>query len=354
MSRSSEDAQLSPGDIVGGRYRVIQSVGEGPLDRLYEAQDVDRHERVIIRIHRRSLGGDEQRVRAFEDQARIVRGSASGSASGPVAGAGASIRVLELSRDAELGHFAALSNRESLPVAEVLALLAGVDGDEAAPAAPAALAAPADPAAPSDPGEGFQFPASESQVQLETLDPPVPATDRERPRYAEPRRPRKLDTLELDTPRISRSTGPRPAMKLQRPSGRRQALRRVAFLVVVLGGVVAGIYAYARHLERKQAGEDEPAPNAMTSAMTDVMSGVGMRGGWVMAPTREVQIRFRVTPVQARMRIQGRIVRVHSVRVPASHRPFKVRFEAPGHVSRSIKVVPDRSRDVLIVLNKSP
>ncbi len=318
MNTPSADIPLQPGDIIGGRYRVIQAVGEGPLDRLYEAQDVHLHERVIVRVMRPVPAGDANRVRMFEEQVHSLR----------VAENDRSIRLLELSRDDDLGHFAAICNRENRSIPEVLALMSGVDGFEAPPAPPPI------------PVDGFRFPSSKSQVELESLDPPgaPPAKELEQPRYARPNRPKRLDTLELDSPHISRSTGPRPAMSFKRHVDWGQLLRRLGTAVLALALVGAGVWGYLNW----RSGSGTTARDSSDTGPT------------VMAPQREVQILFEVSPKRARMRINGKLAPGHSILVPESDTAFEVRFEAPGHASRSVKVVPNRNRTVLVVLSRKP
>jgi len=319
MPHPPPDAPLQPGDIVGGRYRVIQAVGQGPLDRLYEAQDVHLHERVVVRVARQPKASDADHVRRFEDQARALGVSEDDR----------SIRLLELSRDDDLGHFAAISNKESRPLPEVLALLAGVDGNEAQPAPPAIRT------------NDYRFPSSQSQVELESLEPPAApaAQTRAQPRFAQPRRPKKLETLELDAPRISRSTRPRPAMAGRRPRGWARPLRRAGVVLLILVGVGVAVYLYQSRAGRPAAPRN--AADEGDGAMT------------VKAPHREVQILFQVTPAKARLLIDGKVAPGHSILVPESREPFVVRFESRGYMSQSIQVVPDRDRTVLVVLSPS-
>jgi hypothetical protein len=320
MTRPSQDAPLQPGDIVGGRYRVIQAIGDGPLDRLYEAQDVHLHERVIVRVQRRTLAADADQRRKFEDQAKDLRMSESDR----------SVRVLELSQDSDLGHFAAISNKENLPLTELLSLLTGVDGQEAPPV----------PRPKSS--QDFRFPSSQSQVELEALDPPekVAARDEASPRFAQPRRPKKLETLELDAPRFGTTTGPRPAMTFTKTRDWGAQLRRAGVLALILGAFGVGTYLYLNR-------QGQPDTNE-SSADEEVGSGT------VMAPHREVQILFRVTPPKARLRIEGKLAPGHSILVPESDEPFVVRFEARGYQSQSVKVVPNRNRTTTVVLRPKP
>ncbi len=338
MTHPRADTPLQPGDIVGGRYRVIQAVGDGPLDRLYEAQDVDLHERVIIRVQRRSGATDETSIRLFEDQARSLR----------VDGSDRSIRLLELSRDEEWGHFAAIANRENRPLPELLALLEGVNGSEEPPG-PRGPSAPRQPRVaeepptqPPLPDDSFRFPSRQSQVELETLPPtdsPV-ARDQTQPRFAQPRRPKRLETLELDAPHISRSTGPRPAIRMGRRVDWRRLLRRAGMAALLLGALGA---AAALYLDRQGRGEPSEDPEDAGDPSTAAT-----------APRREVQIVFRVTPSKARLRVRGKTAPGHSILVPASKAPFLVRVEAVGYQSRNIKVVPDHNRTIVVALNRSP
>lgn len=324
MTRPSQDAPLQPGDIVGGRYRVIQAIGDGPLDRLYEAQDVHLHERVIVRVQRRTLAAEADQLRKFEDQARDLRMSESDR----------SVRVLELSQDSDLGHFAAISNKENLPITELISLLKGVDGQEAPPVAP--------PVARAKSSQDFRFPSSQSQVELEALAPPekVAARDVASPRFARPRRPKKLETLELDAPRFGTTTGPRPAMSITKTRDWGAQLRRAGVVALILGALGAGTYLYLNR-------QGQPDTNER-SADEEVGSGA------VMAPHREVQILFRVTPQKARLHIGGKVAPGHSILVPESDEPFVVRFKARGYQSRSVKVVPNRNRTMTVVLRPKP
>jgi hypothetical protein len=326
------DTPLQPGDIVGGRYRVIQTVGEGPLDRLYEAQDVDLHERVVIRVQRRSMPADAEHIRLFEDQARGLRGS----------GPSPSVRLLELSRDDDWGHFAALSNRDNRPLPELLALMDGVDshGDPIETGEPIETGAPTEP--PSVPVDDYRFPSSQSQVELETLKPPAgpAARNQTQPRFAQPRHPKKLKTLELDAPRNTRTTGPRPATLMKKSGDWYPLIRRVGLAVLLLGGVGTGVALYLTQDTREGTAKTEDREDA--AAMT------------ATPPRQEVQIVFQVTPSRARLKIAGKLALGHSILVPKSEAPLLIRVEARGYQSRNLKVVPNRDRTVLVALNRSP
>ncbi|MFH2006610.1 MAG: hypothetical protein ABI333_08500 [bacterium] len=313
---------LSPGEVVGGRYRIIQHVAEGPLDQLYEAQDVDLHQRVILRMIRGGLATQTTRVRPFEEQARRLRPT----------GPKNSVRILELGRDPEHGHFAAISNPDSKTAGEMLAMLDGVDG---AQSPPPARTLPKDE--PDDPP--WRFPSTQSQVELDTLAPPPQPSvpPREPPRYAEPRRPKRLETLELEpTAKPVRRPGA-PSFPRETRGGR--FVRRVPLLLVVallVGGVATGLLYFRSN--RSKAKEEPPE--------TEVSGPV------VSAPAREVQIIFRVRPQNARMLINGKAALGHSFLAPESQKPVMVRFVARGYRAEELAVVPERSRTILVILKK--
>ncbi len=346
MTRSLADTPLQPGDIVGGRYRVIQAIGDGPLDWIYEAQDVDRHERVVIRVQRRSIASDVQHIRAFQDQARNLRASE----------ADRSIRQVDLGRDDDWGHFAVLSNRENLAIPEVLALMKGVNGYEKprgakappVPKKPRGAKAPPVGEKPRVSANDFRFPSRKSEVALKPLEPPAApaAQDRTQPRFAQPRRPKKLEALELDGPRNSR---PQPT-RLTPPTGGlgnwRRLIQRMGIAVLLLGGLGAGVALY---LDRQGGGGTAGLPQDNVDPQDNVAGTMTAKD-----PAQTVRLVFQVTPSNARLRIGGEFAHGHSIRVPASEVPFKVRFEARGYKSRTIKVVPNRNRTVLVALNRSP
>ena len=247
------------------------------------------------------------------------------------------VRLLELSRDDEHGHFAAISNPESKTVQEMLAMFDGVDGVDGVASPPPAPEAPQDET--DEPPAGWRFPSTQSQVELDTLAPPEQpaASPREPPRYAKPSKPKRLETLELEpTARpVHRPGGP----SFPRETTVDRLIRRLPLIIVVallVGGLVAGaLYYRSSRTKAPQAPSDQEVSDPSVSA-----------------PAREAQIIFKVKPPNARMIIGGQPALGHSFLAPESTKPILVRFVANGYRTEDVTVVPDKSRTVIVIMKK--
>ncbi|MBC8072535.1 MAG: serine/threonine protein kinase, partial [Deltaproteobacteria bacterium] len=65
------DPPLAPGEIVGGRYRVVRLLGEGGMGRVYEAEHVLLGQRVAIKLLRRDRQSAEHLAR-FRQEAEAA------------------------------------------------------------------------------------------------------------------------------------------------------------------------------------------------------------------------------------------------------------------------------------------
>ncbi|MDY0000355.1 MAG: hypothetical protein RBU30_03575 [Polyangia bacterium] len=68
---------------------------------------------------------------------------------------------------------------------------------------------------------------------------------------------------------------------------------------------------------------------------------------------QEVQILFDVTPKDALLLVRGKEAIDHSLLMPWGDQPIEVRFEAKGHRPEVVKVVPDKSKTVVVRLTPS-
>ena len=58
--RSWSDAQLADGEVVAERFQVVRLLGRGGMGEVYEAEDLELHERVALKTIRPDVAGDER------------------------------------------------------------------------------------------------------------------------------------------------------------------------------------------------------------------------------------------------------------------------------------------------------
>jgi tetratricopeptide (TPR) repeat protein len=71
--RSSWDPLFAPGEVVGGRYRVIRFVAGGGAGEVYEVEDRELGGRVALKALRHALGGDARRFERFRREIHLAR-----------------------------------------------------------------------------------------------------------------------------------------------------------------------------------------------------------------------------------------------------------------------------------------
>ena len=62
-------ARLSPGDIVGGKYEILEMIGSGGMGEVYLAQDHTLNRKVAVKVLMQALSHDEKRVETFKQEA---------------------------------------------------------------------------------------------------------------------------------------------------------------------------------------------------------------------------------------------------------------------------------------------
>ena len=63
---------LSNGQIIGGRYKIVKSIGEGGMANVYLAEDTILDRKVAIKVLRGDLADDEKFIRRFQREAQSV------------------------------------------------------------------------------------------------------------------------------------------------------------------------------------------------------------------------------------------------------------------------------------------
>ena len=63
---------LSSGQIVGGRYEIVKSIGEGGMANVYLANDKILERKVAIKVLRGDLSSDDKFIRRFQREALSV------------------------------------------------------------------------------------------------------------------------------------------------------------------------------------------------------------------------------------------------------------------------------------------
>jgi tRNA A-37 threonylcarbamoyl transferase component Bud32 len=72
MGAEARDAVVYPGDVIDGRYRVIEVVGEGGMGTVYLAEHALIKRRVAIKILRPDLASDGNVIKRFMNEARAA------------------------------------------------------------------------------------------------------------------------------------------------------------------------------------------------------------------------------------------------------------------------------------------
>src|SRR5688500_18954815 len=68
-----DDAQFSPGVVIGGRYRISSLLGRGGMGEVYRAEDVKRGRPVALQFLTARLAGDERLLGRLHEEVRLGR-----------------------------------------------------------------------------------------------------------------------------------------------------------------------------------------------------------------------------------------------------------------------------------------
>ncbi|HEY8141917.1 MAG TPA: protein kinase [Kofleriaceae bacterium] len=72
MGAQARDAVVRPGDVIEGRYRIIEVVGEGGMGTVYLAEHALIKRRVAVKILRPDLASDANVIKRFMNEARAA------------------------------------------------------------------------------------------------------------------------------------------------------------------------------------------------------------------------------------------------------------------------------------------
>jgi Tol biopolymer transport system component/tRNA A-37 threonylcarbamoyl transferase component Bud32 len=64
---------LAAGDLLSGRYRVVRFIARGGMGEVYEAEDLDLHERIAIKIVRAGIAQDPRAMERFRRESQLSR-----------------------------------------------------------------------------------------------------------------------------------------------------------------------------------------------------------------------------------------------------------------------------------------
>jgi serine/threonine protein kinase len=64
---------LAPGEVLGGRFRILRLVGQGGMGEVYEAEHLDLHERVALKVVRADIAGDPRAMERFRREIQLAR-----------------------------------------------------------------------------------------------------------------------------------------------------------------------------------------------------------------------------------------------------------------------------------------
>lgn len=67
------EARFAVGDLLSGRFRIIRFIARGGMGELYEADDLELHERVALKTMRPETAADEDANRRFRREVHLAR-----------------------------------------------------------------------------------------------------------------------------------------------------------------------------------------------------------------------------------------------------------------------------------------
>jgi tetratricopeptide (TPR) repeat protein/tRNA A-37 threonylcarbamoyl transferase component Bud32 len=71
--RQEEEPAFSPGEMIGGRYRVVRFIARGGMGEVYEVEDLELRERVALKTIRAEVARDEVTVERFRREIQLAR-----------------------------------------------------------------------------------------------------------------------------------------------------------------------------------------------------------------------------------------------------------------------------------------
>src|SRR5438876_1458929 len=72
-SSAPSDGRFAPGQLLGGRYRIIALLGRGGMGEVYRADDLTLEQPVALKFLPQSLVNDQQALTRFRNEVRVAR-----------------------------------------------------------------------------------------------------------------------------------------------------------------------------------------------------------------------------------------------------------------------------------------
>ncbi|HEV8240204.1 MAG TPA: serine/threonine-protein kinase [Thermoanaerobaculia bacterium] len=72
-SASLEGGRFAPGEMLGGRYRIVELLGQGGMGEVYRAEDLLLGQRVALKFLPAALAGDNERMERLLAEVRLAR-----------------------------------------------------------------------------------------------------------------------------------------------------------------------------------------------------------------------------------------------------------------------------------------
>ncbi|MES1244472.1 MAG: tetratricopeptide repeat protein [Acidobacteriota bacterium] len=72
-ARQDDEPAFSPGEMIGGRYRVVRFIARGGMGEVYEVEDLELRERVALKTVRAEVARDEVTVERFRREIQLAR-----------------------------------------------------------------------------------------------------------------------------------------------------------------------------------------------------------------------------------------------------------------------------------------
>ena len=74
MTRPPQPAVFQTGDVVASRFRIIRYIAKGGMGELYEAEDLELHERVALKTILSGIADDERtEIAMFKREVHLAR-----------------------------------------------------------------------------------------------------------------------------------------------------------------------------------------------------------------------------------------------------------------------------------------
>ena len=71
--RSVNQGRFAPGDLLGGRYRIVAMLGKGGMGEVYRADDLTLDQPVALKFLPETLAQNQEASARFRNEVRVAR-----------------------------------------------------------------------------------------------------------------------------------------------------------------------------------------------------------------------------------------------------------------------------------------